>query len=193
MSLARASYARSDLIVLDDPLSAVDTKVGEHIFRHLICGFLKGRTRILVTHNIPLAIPDSDIVVYVNRGKTLQCKPVELTQALNNNGLNDDSSASQFEGLLVEASLAAKQAICKDAERLIEASDSNKALIVRNRTGAGQSLIQSESKVKGSVGWEIYLHYGKACGGVYVILGYALFKLSTKYLIFQTPGLVHAG
>ena len=170
--MARASYALSDLIILDDPLSAVDTKVGEHIFRHLLCGFLKERTRILVTHNIPLAIPESDIVVYVNRGKALQCKPEELMQALKINDVNDDINASQFEGLLIEASQAAKQAANDEIVRSIEASNS-KALYVGNGEGSSvQSLIQSEMKVKGSVGWEIYIHYGKACGGAYVILGY---------------------
>ena len=181
MSLARASYALSDLIILDDPLSAVDTKVGEHIFRHLICGFLKERTRILVTHNIPLAIPESDVVVYVNRGKVLQCKPEELMQALKNNDavsddVSDDWSSSQFEGLLVEASQAARQAAREDTPRIVAASDS-KALVTSNGAGASESLIQSEAKVKGSVGWEIYLHYGKACGGVYVILGYKFIQL----------------
>ena len=34
VSLARAAYAYSDVILLDDPLSAVDTLMGEHILRY---------------------------------------------------------------------------------------------------------------------------------------------------------------
>jgi ABC-type bacteriocin/lantibiotic exporter with double-glycine peptidase domain len=52
VSLARASYSRSEIIILDDPLSAVDAHVGDHIFHQLICGYLSDRTRILVTNQV---------------------------------------------------------------------------------------------------------------------------------------------
>lgn len=40
VSLARAVYANSDIVLLDDPLSAVDAHVGRHIFTRVICSFL---------------------------------------------------------------------------------------------------------------------------------------------------------
>ena len=36
MSVARAVYQNADLYLLDDPLSAVDSHVGKHIFTKLI-------------------------------------------------------------------------------------------------------------------------------------------------------------
>ena len=36
VSLARAAYLNADIYLLDDPLSAVDARVGKHIFEHLI-------------------------------------------------------------------------------------------------------------------------------------------------------------
>ena len=36
VALARAVYSQSDLILLDDPLSAVDSHVGKHIFTKVI-------------------------------------------------------------------------------------------------------------------------------------------------------------
>lgn len=50
VSLARAAYSDSDIILLDDPLSAVD---GESILRVcLLSGPLAGKTRVLVTHDM---------------------------------------------------------------------------------------------------------------------------------------------
>ena len=50
VALARAVYADADVYLLDDPLSAVDAKVGMNIFGRCICGTLSRKARILVTH-----------------------------------------------------------------------------------------------------------------------------------------------
>jgi hypothetical protein len=40
VSMARAMYANTELIIMDDPLSAVDVHVGRHMFNHCIRGAL---------------------------------------------------------------------------------------------------------------------------------------------------------
>lgn len=70
VSLARAIYARADIYLLDDPLSAVDSHVGRHIFDNVIGpeGILKNKARVLVTHGISY-LPRIDEVVMLREGK----------------------------------------------------------------------------------------------------------------------------
>ncbi|XP_059158170.1 multidrug resistance-associated protein 1-like isoform X2 [Physella acuta] len=69
VSLARAVYSRSDIYLLDDPLSAVDSHVGKHIFQEVIGnkGMLKGKTRVLVTHGVHW-LPMVDTILVLKNG-----------------------------------------------------------------------------------------------------------------------------
>ncbi|XP_045104031.1 multidrug resistance-associated protein 1-like isoform X4 [Portunus trituberculatus] len=64
VSLARAIYSDADIFLLDDPLSAVDSHVGKHIFDHVIGrnGMLKNKTRVLVTHGLTY-LPQTDRII----------------------------------------------------------------------------------------------------------------------------------
>nr|XP_050853341.1 probable multidrug resistance-associated protein lethal(2)03659 isoform X3 [Vespula vulgaris] len=65
INLARAVYADADVYLLDDPLSAVDARVGRRIVEDCICGYLKNKTRILVTHQLQfLRCADQVIVMH---------------------------------------------------------------------------------------------------------------------------------
>ena len=50
ISLARCCYSDSDIVVMDDPIAAVDSHVGKALFHKCIASYLKGKTRILVTN-----------------------------------------------------------------------------------------------------------------------------------------------
>ncbi|KAK5855564.1 hypothetical protein PBY51_007229 [Eleginops maclovinus] len=69
VSLARAVYRKSDVYLLDDPLSAVDAHVGQHIFDQVIGprGLLKDKTRVLVTHGISF-LSKADLVLVMEEG-----------------------------------------------------------------------------------------------------------------------------
>jgi ABC-type Fe3+/spermidine/putrescine transport system ATPase subunit len=68
IALARACYANADVLLLDDPLSAVDVHVGRHIMSDCITGILKGRTRILVTHQLQ-HLPEADLIIMMEGGR----------------------------------------------------------------------------------------------------------------------------
>ncbi|KAK9886059.1 hypothetical protein WA026_014841 [Henosepilachna vigintioctopunctata] len=70
VSLARAVYSDADVYFLDDPLSAVDSHVGKHIFEQVIGpkGILKGKTKLLVTHALTY-LPQVDQILVMKEGE----------------------------------------------------------------------------------------------------------------------------
>uniref|UniRef100_A0A673BTL2 ATP-binding cassette sub-family C member 5 n=1 Tax=Sphaeramia orbicularis TaxID=375764 RepID=A0A673BTL2_9TELE len=63
VSLARALYSDRPILLLDDPLSAVDACVGSHIFHRAIKGAAKGRTVLFVTHQLQYLSECDDIIL----------------------------------------------------------------------------------------------------------------------------------
>ncbi|KAK9839590.1 hypothetical protein WJX84_006235 [Apatococcus fuscideae] len=80
VALARACYAAADINLLDDPLSAVDAHVGQHIFEHAIRSLLGSSTRILVTHQQQF-LPAADVILIVNEGKITDAGSFEELKA----------------------------------------------------------------------------------------------------------------
>ena len=70
VGLARAVYSDADIYLLDDPLSAVDAKVGRRLFESCILGHLSGRIRLLVTHQLQY-LKDVDRVVVMENGSII--------------------------------------------------------------------------------------------------------------------------
>ncbi|XP_078370332.1 ATP-binding cassette sub-family C member 4-like [Oculina patagonica] len=68
VSLARAVYADADIYLLDDPLSAVDVKVGQHIFKKCIKDLLGEKTRLLTSHQ-ELHMKEADEVIMLCKGR----------------------------------------------------------------------------------------------------------------------------
>uniref|UniRef100_A0AAY5ETV2 ABC-type glutathione-S-conjugate transporter n=1 Tax=Electrophorus electricus TaxID=8005 RepID=A0AAY5ETV2_ELEEL len=70
VSLARAVYRTADVYLLDDPLSAVDPHVGQHIFHKVIGpkGILRDKTRVLVTHALSF-LPQVDLILVMVDGE----------------------------------------------------------------------------------------------------------------------------
>jgi ABC-type bacteriocin/lantibiotic exporter with double-glycine peptidase domain len=76
ISLARAGYSvlcgKSDIVLLDDPLSALDAETGGKVFDNLLgpAGIMKATTRVLVTHAIQY-IPQGDCLLVISNGKSI--------------------------------------------------------------------------------------------------------------------------
>ena len=85
VSLARAVYVEADLYLLDDPFSALDLKVAQHIFRECIKGLLGQKTRLLTTH-YERVIREADEIIVLCKGRILG--KGSLTELKENGKLN---------------------------------------------------------------------------------------------------------
>ena len=149
VALARAAYAYSDLVLLDDPLSAVDPKIAEHIFHSLICGFLGDRTRILIAHQLPLVLNASSTIIY----------------------FGDDDSVTQFSPKEFMNNFQAT--ILKDYVRNYFSMENGikEPLVIYSGPLATETTFRSNDEIKsvGDVPFSVYLHYMDACGGLVLI------------------------
>ncbi|KAI4534188.1 hypothetical protein MG293_015048 [Ovis ammon polii] len=68
ISLARAIYSNHEIYLLDDPLSAVDAHVGKHVFEECIKKALRGKTVVLVTHQLQF-LESCDEVILLEDGE----------------------------------------------------------------------------------------------------------------------------
>lgn len=106
LTLARAVYARADVYLLDDCLSAVDQHVGRHLINHVLGsrGLLATKTRILATNSIPVLL-EADFVTLLRDGKVLEKGTYDQLMAMRgevanliktaNNEEEDTSSPSE--------------------------------------------------------------------------------------------------
>ncbi|KAL7419852.1 hypothetical protein Q5752_005768 [Cryptotrichosporon argae] len=172
INIARALYNNADIILFDDPLSAVDAHVGKALFADAI-RWLKqqGKTVILVTHALHF-LPQVDYIYTLNAGKIVE--EGSYTTLMQSGG--------PFSRLITEfggQSEAKKETEDADAEAALEeaavdnekpATDEQKitqltAKLMGKAAGTGKlegRLMVSETRKTGSVGRRVYGKYLKA-------------------------------
>ncbi|KAL9114618.1 MAG: hypothetical protein Q9227_001296 [Pyrenula ochraceoflavens] len=77
VALARAVYSRANILLLDDPLSALDHQTAEMIVNKCFAGpLLKNRTAVLVTHRTELCLRIANQLVQMEEGKARILPPM---------------------------------------------------------------------------------------------------------------------
>ena len=83
MSLARALYFDADIYLLDDPISAVDSKVAKKIYDGAILKMRGQKTIILITHQISY-MRECDEVIIMDNGRVAEFNmPKNLKEQLD--------------------------------------------------------------------------------------------------------------
>ncbi|KAI0484814.1 P-loop containing nucleoside triphosphate hydrolase protein [Xylariaceae sp. FL0804] len=148
ISLARAMYSRADLVLLDDPLSAIDANVGRSVLDQAICGQMANKTRIMATHALHM-LYRADRILWLENGHV---------RALDTHA-NLMAQDPVFARMIRDARGAQRQTMLQ--------APPGSDLIVPNRTsvfeednndkGEGENVLMTdESEESRSVSWKLY-------------------------------------
>ncbi|KAK3952146.1 P-loop containing nucleoside triphosphate hydrolase protein [Pseudoneurospora amorphoporcata] len=146
LNIARAIYFDADIVLMDDPLSAVDAHVGRHIFDNAILGLLKDKARILATHQL-WVLNRCDRIIWMDGGR------IQAVDTFDNLMRDCEEFRQMLESTAQEEKKEADEAPVVAAEE--EAPKKKKK---------GKSLMQAEERAVASVPWSVYTSYVKASG-----------------------------
>ena len=160
VSLARALYSEADIYLLDDPLSALDARVGKYIFERCICGILSDHLRIITTHQLQY-VNMADHVVALSEGSVVY---------------QGTSAGPECESMLSKP-MVTSDATCGSVQEGI-------GLKKRPSTGPSRDPglegsqkdleEEEEDKMEGSVSWRLYWSYVRAGAPAILLIGFVL-------------------
>lgn len=156
LNIARATYYEADIILLDDPLSAVDAHVGNHLFEKCIAGELQGKTRVLVTHQLHF-LPKVDRILVIKHGTIVEQGSY---QELVDQG-------QDFARILRDFG-AKKEEQKEEAEEAVEGVLEDETVAVK-KPEVIKSAPNAEDRETGAVSTAVYTGYFRMGGGLWTI------------------------
>ncbi|CAG9579292.1 p-glycoprotein e [Leishmania major strain Friedlin] len=196
VSLARAVYADRDVYVLDDPLSALDAQVGERVMRECVCGALAGKTRVLATHQVSAAAYADYVVVLAADGRVAFQGSTEAYykdhlagQVSHRGAASSDDTAGAVENEAPVVSITAEKKLSDLMGEALPAADTSLTAVSEAEGRAVEKkgkLLTEEERFRGAVGWDVYVRYMKACGGVGVCVSIVALYLATEVVMMST-------
>ncbi|XP_044158857.1 multidrug resistance-associated protein 1-like [Bufo gargarizans] len=186
VSIARAVYRNFDVYLLDDPLSAVDAHVGQHLFEHVIGpnGLLKGKTRVLVTHGVSF-LPQVDMIIVMSDGRISEVGT--YTELLEKNGAFSDFlqtyalTAEQNDESQTESKAESSKEKAGEIEKADNGVRKKMASEADMETAEGDvdagKLTEADVALTGRVKLSVYLEYCRIMGKWYLLMCAVFFIL----------------
>ncbi|KAL5615528.1 uncharacterized protein BROUX77_001365 [Berkeleyomyces rouxiae] len=157
LNIARAIYFDADIVLMDDPLSAVDAHVGRHIFEHAIRGLLNNKCRILATHQL-WVLSRCDRVVWMEKGKIQAIGTFEELSAVNSSFRTLVETTAQDEKKNQDDESG------EGGDEEAEADKQKKKALKKKKLTKALGLMQQEERAVASVPWSVYITYVRASG-----------------------------
>ncbi|KAK3676345.1 ATP-binding cassette glutathione S-conjugate transporter ycf1 [Recurvomyces mirabilis] len=124
LTLARAVYARADIYLLDDVLSAVDQHVGRHLIDNVLGpgGLLGGKCRILATNSIPVLM-EANYIFLIRDGRILERGTYEQLMAMKGEISQLIKTASSEDQSQVESEESSSKSPASEADTVYDDPD----------------------------------------------------------------------
>ncbi|XP_074031098.1 probable multidrug resistance-associated protein lethal(2)03659 isoform X2 [Leptinotarsa decemlineata] len=159
INLARAVYRNSDIYLLDDCLSHLDSHVNLYVFRKCIMEFLKTKIVILVTTNINhIKLVYGHNLLFMKNGITLSLEEQQETLEKRVTYYMDDTDNSYFE-----------EERDQEVENEIHDVVSEEAELLPVKKSVGDNLYHEEKR-SGKVNIGVYMKYYRFAGGFFPLL-----------------------
>ncbi|RDA90239.1 hypothetical protein CP533_6863 [Ophiocordyceps camponoti-saundersi (nom. inval.)] len=171
ISLARALYSNSAHVLLDDCLSAVDSHTAKWIFTNCIKGpLMRGRTCVLVTHNLQLCVPSADYVVVLDNGRV--AAKGAARDVIASGRLGEELQRSRPPSAVASRVPSRVPSSVGDAENAVmnnNPNDTFRSLAISGKAKAtngkkAQADPREETKASGSVKWSVMKLYLQSMG-----------------------------
>ncbi|KAL3283218.1 hypothetical protein HHI36_006367 [Cryptolaemus montrouzieri] len=162
INLARAIYKDADIYILDDPLSAVDTKVGKQLFENCICGYLKYKCTILVTHQLQF-LTNVDRIYLMEQGKVAAQGTIQ-----------DILESGKEFAELFKAEIPIEDDD-EEEEKFINKRKKKFSIMEKTDDIQDEPVVESETLNKGSISSRVYKTYLKAGGNYYIEMFLSIF------------------
>ncbi|AES64141.2 putative xenobiotic-transporting ATPase [Medicago truncatula] len=181
VSMARAVYSNSDVLVFDDPLSALDAHVARQVFDKCIKGELRGKTRVLVTNQLHF-LSQVDRIILVHEGMV---KEEGTFEELSSQGLlfqklmENAGKMEEYEEEKVDIEATDQKSSSKP---VVNGAVNDNAKSESKPKGGKSILIKQEERETGVVSLNVLIRYKNALGGTWVILVLFACYFSTEAL-----------
>ncbi|CAO1302137.1 unnamed protein product [Diamesa tonsa] len=174
INLARAVYREAGIYLLDDPLSAVDSHVGRHLYENCIKDFLKDKIVVLVTHQLQY-LPTADQILLMDSGHVIG---VGTFDSLKDSGLDfakllpAEEDAPEEESDLKRTGSKNSNFKRHNSVSSVGSKDDDKA------DNAAEPM--EEKRAEGNIGLFLYKAYFKAAGGYCIVIFVFVFFLLSQ-------------
>ncbi|KAJ6338477.1 hypothetical protein OIU76_008032 [Salix suchowensis] len=164
IQLARAVYQDCDIYLLDDVFSAVDAHTGTDIFKECVRGALKGKTILLVTHQVDF-LHNVDLISVMRDGQIVQSgKYNDLVVSGLDFGALVAAHDTSMELVEVSTEISCEHSprppkSPQGPSKLGEANGENKVLDQPKSDKGTSKLIEDEERATGNIGLHVYKKY----------------------------------